>query len=402
MKLFLPLLDNGQGDIKADFLDCFLRAFTAQPVHTVRFSDSHPGRSRNRVAAHFLTTDCSHLLFIDGDIKFERAHIDFLAESDAPILGGICCLKTADETKPCLQTLPGHQPTETGNYLAVARTGTGFLRISREVFEALKAVAPSYTNHGRLEWDFFASGVRNSEWLSEDWHFCDQARELGFQILVDTRIQLLHRGELDFPIQRTPDRLALCPPEMKGHLEQIWSGEYAIDLDPPPATVLDLGANIGAFTEWACEQWPAARIAAYEPHPDNATLFRLNTKHRGMRAELHQLAVCDAPRGRGAILLSEGTNAGEHSIHFKNAPGVMVHPIHPSAIGRAEFVKIDTEGCEVEILKSLDLTETRAIALEYHSAADRESIRELLSPRFQELAHTPYEVGRGVLKFRRV
>jgi FkbM family methyltransferase len=398
MKLFLPLLDNGQGDIKADFLDCFLNSFSGTEVHTVRFSDSHPGRARNRVASYFLRTDCTHLLFIDGDIKFNRHHIEMLAESDAPILGGIYCLKTIDEPKPCLQTLQGTGAQETGGYLAVARTGTGFLRISRTVFEqmAKNEISARYTNHGLEEWDFFASGVIDNEWLSEDWYFCDNARALGFQVLIDTRIQLLHRGEIDYPLKRDPDRLQLCPPEMKPHLERIWKGEYAIPLDTPPATVLDIGANIGAFSEWACEQWPNATIQAFEPHPDNATLYRLNTKHRANRIQFHEFGVRAA---KGFHTLAEGGNAGEHSFHF-SGEGKGVHCIDSATLRSAEFVKIDTEGCELEILQNLDLSATRAIALEYHSGADREAIRALLDTRnFAELAHEAVADGRGVLKF---
>ena len=47
-----------------------------------------------------------------------------------------------------------------------------------------------------------------------------------------------------------------------------------------------------------------------------------------------------------------------------------------------KLVKIDTEGCEVEILRSLPLQDTKAIFLEYHSRADAVTIRELLDREF--------------------
>ena len=62
-------------------------------------------------------------------------------------------------------------------------------------------------------------------------------------------------------------------------------------------------------------------------------------------------------------------------------------------------MKIDTEGCEIEIVKAIDLSETRAIALEYHSATDRDVLRDLLiSYGFEEYGIPPLQ-SVGVLKF---
>ena len=410
VKLFIPLLDNGQGDIKADFLRDFFVGFAGRAINLVRISDSHPGRARNRAVAEFIRSDCTHLLFIDGDIGFQPVHIARMFEHDAPIVGGIYCLKDHEQTRLCLQTLPGHKEIETGGLMPVARVGTGFLRIAREVFERMKSPASGYSphtfaarynNHGRDEWDFFQSGVVDGEWLSEDWFFCDRARAFGYEVLIDTEIQLLHEGAIKYPLQRAPERLKLCPPEMKPFIEDLWRGEYAIaELDAhPPATVLDLGANIGGFTEWACERWPDARIFAYEPHPDNATLFRLNTAHRANRVTFTAAAVRALS---GHAQLVHGTNCGEHSFAMDGLETTLVRCVGAVNMPAAEFVKIDTEGCEVEILKELDLSAARAVAVEYHSAQDRETIVDLLDMEgFREIEHKPVTSDRGVLKFLR-
>jgi len=41
-------------------------------------------------------------------------------------------------------------------------------------------------------------------------------------------------------------------------------------------------------------------------------------------------------------------------------------------------LKIDTEGCELEILKNMDLSKTQTIALEYHTAEDEKEIKKFL------------------------
>lgn len=208
--IFLPLLDNGQGAVRANFILSILRGFHGRDIHIERFSDSLASRARNRAASYFLRdTTRDYMLFIDTDIIFDKHHIDMLMESEEPILAGIYCKKSKG-IDPCLNTLPGHVETQCGGYQEIARAGTGFLRIHRSVLEKMKDCgqentnwAHHYVNHGRDEWDFFPVGVVNKEYLSEDWYFCDRARRLGFKIMLDTRIQLLHEGTAIYPIEET-------------------------------------------------------------------------------------------------------------------------------------------------------------------------------------------------------
>lgn len=232
-RLFLPLIDNGQGDIKANFLLCCIRGFASRDIHIERFSDSLVPRARNRAAAAFLRSDRDYILFIDGDIVFDPSHIDGLMESDDPILAGLYCKKSR-EVEPCLNTIPelGNQPV--GGLIEIARAGTGFLRIARHVLEAMKErdvpsssspagdvssvlrplsssstdwrFAPHYINHGIDEWDFFPTGVKNREYLSEDWYFCDRARALGFKVMLDSRIQAKHEGITFYPTEEAIER----------------------------------------------------------------------------------------------------------------------------------------------------------------------------------------------------
>src|SRR4051812_31688523 len=98
--IFFPLIDNGQGDIKANFLICANSAFRTREVHMERYSDSLAPRARNRAAAGFLRGKWDYLLFIDSDIVFSKDNIDCLMESDEPILAGIYC-KKENEVAPC-------------------------------------------------------------------------------------------------------------------------------------------------------------------------------------------------------------------------------------------------------------------------------------------------------------
>ncbi len=212
--IFLPLIDNGHGSIRANFLLSILRGFKDRDLHIDRFSDSLPSRARNRASAHFLReTNRDYIWFIDSDIIFDENHIAMAMESDEQILAGIYCKKSKG-IEPCINTLPGHVETQCGGYQEIARAGTGFLRIHRSVLERMKDCGEDnpnwsmhYTNHGKDEWDFFQVGVVNKEYLSEDWYFCDKARGLGFKVILDTRIQLRHEGSAVFPLEEVIEKL---------------------------------------------------------------------------------------------------------------------------------------------------------------------------------------------------
>lgn len=170
--------------------------------------------------------------------------------------------------------------------------------------------------------------------------------------------------------------------------------QYEIPLKEAPKTVLDIGANTGAFSELAAAKWPEARIVAYEPlsesaEPDN-------------RIERHVAAVRSFS-GTSHILIGNcPTTHSFHDLGRQTDKTVSVECVDAATLESAEFVKIDTEGCEAEILSHLDLTATKAIALEYHSDADKALICSLL----EDNGFVPYRnyycgKGNGVLRYVR-
>lgn len=197
--ILIPILHNGDGNVKANFMYSFLEAMGSHPFHVIQIADSLVTRARNVAAAAFLKTEYEYILFWDADIIVTAQQLNWLMENDDSILCGIYPKKQV-ELCPVLNCLPGTTCIETGGLLEIARGGTGFMRIHREVFEAMKTKENEYGNHGEPQWDFFPVGVRNGEYLSEDWYFSDVARELGFKIMCDTRIQLRHEGTAVYPI----------------------------------------------------------------------------------------------------------------------------------------------------------------------------------------------------------
>ena len=90
--------------------------------------------------------------------------------------------------------------------MKVRETGTGFLLTHRDVFHAIREdhVDRVYEcdMDKQTKFDYWAVGVRNGRYLSEDWWFCKDARDAGFEVYVDTKIQLGHLGIASYPIKK--------------------------------------------------------------------------------------------------------------------------------------------------------------------------------------------------------
>lgn len=178
--------------------------------------------------------------------------------------------------------------------------------------------------------------------------------------------------------------------------------EYDLDIVPPPATILDLGANIGAFCLHYAAKWPAAKITAYEPVMENCQLLigNLNEIFKVGRIDIY----ADAVRAVGGEQeIYKGDNFVTHSFHQRGrqtSEKIHVHVTAAGTIPSHELVKIDTEGCEVEILENLDLSCTRAVVVEYHSVKDRAMISAILvEAGFTFLERIEGSAEHGVLKF---
>ena len=163
--------------------------------------DSLVSRARNKIAKYFLDTDKKYLLFIDNDIIFTPNDIERLRSHEKDIIGGIYFKKKLPYS-PVANTCLGQE----GDLHEMAEIGTGFMMIHRNVFETLIKNRPelAYRNEGdEVEgtyYDFFQVGVNpNGRYLSEDYFFCELARNEGFKVYLDTSVMVKHRGSATYP-----------------------------------------------------------------------------------------------------------------------------------------------------------------------------------------------------------
>ncbi|MCP5372147.1 MAG: FkbM family methyltransferase [Hyphomicrobiales bacterium] len=152
-------------------------------------------------------------------------------------------------------------------------------------------------------------------------------------------------------------------------------------------TLVDVGANLGAAAVWFHALFPHAAIECYEPTLRAFRFLARNTAPHG-RIRCHHAGLLDRD---GRLDISVGGTGSETSSLKRSRQAAF--GVHESAEFRAALpvveplletgaplaLKVDTEGCEVEILGSLApvLDRIELLLLEYHSEEDRVAIDTL-------------------------
>lgn len=147
--------------------------------------------------------------------------------------------------------------------------------------------------------------------------------------------------------------------------------------------VIDVGANIGIFSLYAAKKIGSnGLVIAIEPEPNTYRMLSMNTRNYP-NIITYNKAIGD--RERTLKLYLSLTNPGEHSLkNIENEDNYVFVEVIPLdrlvkelKLSKLNFIKIDTEGYELEVLRGAKKTLTTfypSIALEYHSPKDRDNI----------------------------
>lgn len=316
MKLFVPVCNNGSGDVKQGWAMSMITELSGPEVNICGISDSHANRQCNKMASEFLKTDCDAMLIVDADITFTRKDIARLIahfERGVKLVYGLYP-KKHDQTEPCVCTF-GEIPVPDDNDLAVVRrAGRGFMLVAREVFERMKedngGPALRYHNHDEIQWDFFPSGPVTGEhsafadakdkdgyamreWISEDWYFCERARIwLGVPTLVDTGIALGHIGPKEYRFQGAQ----LC--RMDANINSWKDVQGWFDYEDVYRKIVAAIPDGGSFVEVGC--WLGKSIGAFHAFAKEAgktISIQVVDTFKGEAANATHKAIMDAHGG---------------------------------------------------------------------------------------------------------
>jgi FkbM family methyltransferase len=192
---------------------------------------------------------------------------------------------------------------------------------------------------------------------------------------------------------RVPTHIAKChgftfhyrnEPEFELLSREIFEeGEYRFACDRSDPTIVDCGSHIGLSIAWFKQRFPKARITAFEPDPETFQLLQTNVAiNRFDDVELLNLAL--APdRGTSLFYGEFGVAepmASAHSLRRewgtqRSEQSILVNtvPLADYIAGPVDYLKVDIEGAETEVMVSIEsrLHLVRAVGLEFHGTGVR-------------------------------
>ena len=207
-----------------------------QYLHSTIANESLVTRARNNLVAYFLSTDCTHLFFIDADIEFDPASvISMLIKDEDVVIGaypkkGInwSSIEKAVKGNIPLADIEKFQAEYVLNFkfeseekrqagklslnnglIEVLDGGTGFMCIKRSVIEKMINAYPEtkYVNDINLGADYENNCYslfdtmhcpESNRYLSEDYTFCRRWQSLKGKIYLDPTVNLNHKGTHNF------------------------------------------------------------------------------------------------------------------------------------------------------------------------------------------------------------
>lgn len=164
---------------------------------------SHIDKARNQCIEEFLKTDCTHLLFIDGDMVWNPESIEKFLLYNEPVVSAIPTQKVPpfkptvymvakdDNGQPNTYWLQlGMYPLDRPFYWGAAGVGAAFMMIKREVIEKME-----------VPWFATPPYAKTTSSYGEDFFFTIGMTLKGYKILFDPTVRIYHIGKCLFGLE---------------------------------------------------------------------------------------------------------------------------------------------------------------------------------------------------------
>lgn len=160
-------------------------------------------------------------------------------------------------------------------------------------------------------------------------------------------------------------------------------------------TVIDVGAHIGLFTLFAAQNCKKGTIYSFEPIKENYEVLLSQIAINSLANVIPLNAAVTNREGSVKIYLNEDDSG--HSISSVTNNSVQVESKSLNSflereIKRCDFLKLDCEGAEYEIIESLtrgSMDKIEKMCIEYHNAVEH---RDLLDNLLRKLRDAAYDV----------
>ena len=185
-------------------------------------------RARNKSLSNFLNSKFTHILFIDSDLQFSPEAVIDLINFDKDV---VCCtypkksfnwnkfmysMQFDQKSKESLESRgldfaynaiydDKKEIIKEGNFIKVKHAATGFMMIKREIVEKLskkhtelEIISDDLSAKDTTYCGLFCCMIKNKQYLSEDYSFCERVNDIGGEVWINTSHNLSHIGRYVF------------------------------------------------------------------------------------------------------------------------------------------------------------------------------------------------------------
>ena len=359
----VPTNRNIEADTFKSIYD--LRVPDGYETHFQYFWGYQVEQVRNLIAHWTIRNQFDYMFAVDSDISFPPDTLERLLSHDRDIVSGVY-----------IQRIPGTHTIEImrknahggvthvdwadikgQGLVAIDSCGFGCVLVKTEVFKGIEY--PHFV---------YKSAIDHAHTISEDVYFCNKARDAGFTLWCDTDIICDHTGSYTFRVDNTIVANSMDPIERR--LLEIYNTsnldshliEYIQTVDMSPKVIYDIGANVGEWTNTVKRRWPMADVIKFEAMEEVKVLY-------DRKPEKYHLGVLSDSDGKIVAFYQNPEHPMGNSYYKENEafspPGCEFdnrHRVVKSAMTLdsvvtqknfpiADFIKIDVQGAELDILK---------------------------------------------------
>ncbi|MCH7567792.1 MAG: FkbM family methyltransferase [Nanoarchaeota archaeon] len=144
--------------------------------------------------------------------------------------------------------------------------------------------------------------------------------------------------------------------------------------------VVDIGAHIGIFTILASRHAKKGKVYAFEPVSHNFELLKENISLNAANNVIAIEKAVSNKSGKMKLFISRSRNKGQNSMHRLDKYQIEIEVEKMSfkdflkKLPKIDFLKMDCEGAEYEILMNLtkkELSKIKKISMEYHNYGEK-------------------------------
>lgn len=302
-----------------------------------------------------------YLFSVDSDIAFPKNTLKKLLAHDVDMVSGLYRQRKDQQILEIYRngvSVPYSELKGRG-LVEVQSAGFGCLLVKSAVIRAMDY--PHFV---------YKSAIDHKNTVSEDTYFCIKAKEKGFKVFADTSILCDHHGARVFRIEDATPATTATKSRLQQLSEQLLMPEQHVaflrrlgEIGYTPKVVYDIGACVLHWTKQAQQVWPTAKVIAFEGMDEAEEVikqggvdYNIGLLSNEDNKILNFYQNIDHPGGNSYYRENEKFSPKASELYTdaqmrRKVAMTLDTVVEQRKFPLPDFVKIDVQGAELDILK---------------------------------------------------